>query len=72
MKAVISENNYNDMNERSATNRTPLLEHYQNHSLPRNTGGTLGGGSTSVPRPTIASGIKLIKESSTSPLDQSY
>jgi hypothetical protein len=28
MKAVISENSYNDVNERSATNRTPLLEHY--------------------------------------------
>ena len=31
-KATIEENNYND---RSFSNRTPLLEHYQNNSLPR-------------------------------------
>ena len=71
LKGVASENNYQDVGERSITNRTPLLEHYQNHSIPRNS--LLQGGSTSVPRPTIANGIKMLKEQNASPVvDSSY
>lgn len=60
------ENSYNDSVDRSITNRTPLLEHYQNqnHSLTRgNHNQSCNNQSTSVPRPTIASELKLLKES---------
>lgn len=68
---------YHDMGgDRSVTNRTPLLENYQNStqgSLTRNQHPTYGAQSfhinqsTSVPRPTIASELKLLKESRGSP-----
>ena len=41
-------------NERQVSNRTPLLEHY----------GSRNNNVTSVPRPTIASEIKMLKEMS--------
>eukprot|EP00347_Sterkiella_histriomuscorum_P018479 403345363 len=70
------ENSYNDNStfDRSTTNRTPLLEHYQNSgSLIRNQNHTIMSGNssntTSLPRPTIASELKLLKESRNSPQD---
>ena len=57
---------------RQATNRTPLLEHYQNHGRNTNQGNqpaytNAQQQSTSVPRPTIASELKLLKDLRGSP-----
>jgi hypothetical protein len=59
-KNKTEDNSYNDFtnNDRSFSNRTPLIEHYQNYSNPRQA----LQGSTSVPRPTAASGTKIVKD----------
>jgi hypothetical protein len=52
-------NIYGGEDHRQVSTRTPLLEHYQNGSGTRN-----ANVFTSVPRPTIASELKILKEMS--------
>lgn len=55
--------------DRSVTNRTPLLENYQNtNPVSYANHGHVGNQSTSVPRPTIASELRLLKEMRGSPV----
>lgn len=67
----LQENSYHDLQpggDRTGNNRTPLLENYQNQNAGLSRGaGAAGSNSTSVPRPTIASELKLLREARATP-----